>query len=104
MGNPQQVAFIDRYLDDPELAGTLWLAIGGQLEYYGGTLRRAPALLRRLRLEWLFIVLQQPHKARRYFAGIPLFLLRCLWAERSDGHRAPAGAGGRDELSAAEAP
>lgn len=89
MGNPLQVELIDRHLDEPELEGTMWFAIGGQLDYYGGTLRRAPALLRRLKLEWLFIVLQQPHKARRYFVGIPRFLLRCLLAERRGGHDAP---------------
>lgn len=89
MGNPLQVEFIDRHLDDPALAGTLWLAVGGQLEYYGGRLRRAPAWLRRARLEWLYIVLQQPHKARRYFVGIPQFLLRCLLAERTGAHHLP---------------
>jgi exopolysaccharide biosynthesis WecB/TagA/CpsF family protein len=88
MGNPLQVEFICRHLDDPGLSGTLFLAVGGQLDYYGGTLKRAPELWRRARLEWLYIVLQQPYKAQRYFVGIPQFLLRCLLAERqrpSDG-------------------
>lgn len=89
MGNPLQVELIDRHLDDPQLAGTMWLAVGGQLDYYGGSLRRAPPWLRRVKLEWLYIVLQQPHKARRYFVGIPRFLLRCLVAEHTGGHAAP---------------
>lgn len=78
MGNPLQVEFIDRHLDDPGLAGTLWLAVGGQLDYYGGGLVRAPAWVRRARLEWLHLVLRQPHKARRYFIGIPKFLGRLM--------------------------
>ena len=82
MGNPVQVEFICRHLDDPGLAGTLFLAVGGQLDYYGGTLKRAPQSWRRARLEWLYIVLQQPYKAQRYFVGIPRFLVRCLLAER----------------------
>jgi exopolysaccharide biosynthesis WecB/TagA/CpsF family protein len=94
MGNPLQVELIDRHLDDPRLAGTMWLAVGGQLDYYGGSLRRAPPWLRRVKLEWLYIVLQQPHKARRYFVGIPRFLVRCLIAERTGGHAAPPGDGG----------
>jgi N-acetylglucosaminyldiphosphoundecaprenol N-acetyl-beta-D-mannosaminyltransferase len=98
MGNPLQVEFIDRHLDDPALAGTLFLAIGGQLDYYGGSLKRAPALWRTARLEWLYIVLQQPYKARRYFVGIPQFLLRCLLAEQRGTHAAPDGDGdGRPE-------
>lgn len=86
MGNPLQVEWIERHRDDPALAGALWLAVGGQLEYYGGDLRRAPAWMRRARLEWLHIVRRQPHKARRYFVGIPTFLLRCLAADLGAGH------------------
>lgn len=88
MGNPLQVEFIDRHLDDPQLAGTLFLAVGGQLDYYGGTLKRAPQAWRQARLEWLYIVLQQPYKARRYLLGIPQFLTRCLLAERRGTHAA----------------
>jgi len=91
MGNPQQVELIDRHLDDPSLRGTLWLAVGGQFDYYGGALRRAPQLLRRLRLEWLYIVMQQPHKLRRYFIGIPLYLGRCALAALTGSHDIPDG-------------
>lgn len=92
MGNPQQVELIDRYLDHPSLRGTLWLAVGGQFDYYGGTLKRAPTWLRKVRLEWLFIVLQQPHKLRRYFVGIPLYLSRCALASLLHSHDIPDGA------------
>ena len=43
--------------------------------------------MRKAKLEWLFILLQQPHKARRYLVGIPLFMLRCLLAERTHSHQ-----------------
>lgn len=89
MGNPLQVEWIDRHLGDPALRGTLWLAVGGLLDYYGGGLQRAPAWMRRAGLEWLHLVLHQPHKARRYLLGIPQFLLRCLWAGLRGGHEAP---------------
>jgi len=91
MGNPLQVEFIDRHLDDPRLRGTLWLAVGGQFDYYGGTLRRAPSLLRRARLEWLYIVAQQPHKLSRYFVGIPKYLSRCAFAALTNAHDIPEG-------------
>ena len=86
MGNPLQVEFISRHLDDPALAGTMWLAVGGQLDYYGGGLSRAPAWMVKARLEWLHLVLEQPHKRRRYFVGIPLFLSRVLRAQAFGGH------------------
>ncbi len=91
MGNPKQIELIDRHLDDPTLRGTLWLAVGGQFDYYGGTLKRAPSWLRRARLEWLYIVMQQPHKLRRYFIGIPLYLSRCALASLTHSHDMPAG-------------
>lgn len=81
MGNPLQVEFICRHLDDPELGGTLWLALGGFIDYYGGSLVRAPRFLRGLHLEWLSIVYQQPYKWKRYFFGAPLFFFRYLWAQ-----------------------
>jgi len=89
MGNPRQVRFIGRRLDDPRLQGILWLAVGGFFEYWGGTLRRAPEWARRARLEWLFIVSQQPIKSRRYFEGIPRFLARCVSADLQGGHDWP---------------
>ncbi len=89
MGNPRQVRFIGRRLDDPRLKGILWLAVGGLFEYWGGTLVRAPSWARRARLEWLFIVSQQPYKARRYFEGIPRFLGRVIAAEARGTHSWP---------------
>ncbi len=86
MGNPLQVEWIARHLDDPRLRGTMWLAIGGQFDYYGGTLKRAPESIRRLRLEWLYIVAQQPHKLSRYFIGIPRYLVRCALAAVTHSH------------------
>lgn len=92
MGNPLQIRFIDRYLDDPAFQNTLFLAVGGFMHYYSGELSRAPVWVRRLSLEWLFITLQQPHKLKRYFIGIPLFLLNCLRAERDNCHDLPSDA------------
>jgi N-acetylglucosaminyldiphosphoundecaprenol N-acetyl-beta-D-mannosaminyltransferase len=89
MGNPRQVRFIGRRLDDPRLQGITWLAVGGFFDYWGGSLVRAPAWARKARLEWLFIVSQQPHKARRYFEGIPRFLAQCIGADIRGGHEWP---------------
>ncbi|CAN5806770.1 N/A [soil metagenome] len=87
MGNPLQVEFIDRHLDDPRLSGTMWLAVGGLLDRYGGDLpRRAPRWMLKAKLEWLHIVVNQPYKARRYFLGIPRFIGRCLRAQITGRH------------------
>jgi exopolysaccharide biosynthesis WecB/TagA/CpsF family protein len=76
MGNPRQVNWIVRHQDHPDFAHTLFLAVGGMFHYHSGDLRRVAPAWRRFGLEWLGIVLQQPHKFKRYVLGIPRFLLR----------------------------
>jgi N-acetylglucosaminyldiphosphoundecaprenol N-acetyl-beta-D-mannosaminyltransferase len=76
MGNPLQEQWINahrRQLRVPLCAG-----IGGLFHYWAGDLQRAPAWLRRMGAEWLGILCQQPHKAKRYLLGNPLFLWRIL--------------------------
>jgi N-acetylglucosaminyldiphosphoundecaprenol N-acetyl-beta-D-mannosaminyltransferase len=76
MGNPRQECWIQRYRQQLEVP--LCIGVGGLFHYWAGDLHRAPAWLRRCGAEWLGILLQQPHKARRYLLGNPLFLWRIL--------------------------
>ena len=76
MGNPRQVSWIVRHQDHPDFAHTLFLAVGGMFHYHSGDLRRVAPAWRRFGLEWLGILLQQPHKTKRYLLGIPRFLMR----------------------------
>ena len=76
MGNPLQEQWIHAHrarLDVPLVIG-----VGGLLNFWSGNVPRAPAWLRRFGAEWLFVLWQQPHKARRYLLGNPLFLARIL--------------------------
>lgn len=86
MGNPQQVAFMYRHRNHPELQGTTWLAVGGLFNFLSGSVKRAPKWMRDYSLEWMFVVCQQPFKWKRYFFGIPRFLWRCLKASVGNGH------------------
>jgi len=76
MGNPLQEIWIHAHRHQLEVP--LVAAVGGLFNYWAGTLRRASPVLRRLGAEWLGILWQQPHKARRYLLGNPLFLWRAL--------------------------
>jgi len=77
MGNPRQEEFIDRRLH--ELGCKAAIGVGGLFDHLAGELRRAPVWVRRLGLEWLQLLTQQPHKRRRYLCGIPRFLWRVFW-------------------------
>lgn len=74
MGNPLQEVWIDRNL--PDLMKGVAVGVGGLFDHLAGELRRAPLKIRQAGFEWLHILVQQPHKWRRYVIGNPLFLYR----------------------------
>jgi N-acetylglucosaminyldiphosphoundecaprenol N-acetyl-beta-D-mannosaminyltransferase len=48
--------------------------VGGLFDFWSGRRTRAPLLLRKWSLEWLYIALTEPHKWRRYAFGAPRYL------------------------------
>lgn len=85
-GNPAQEEWIARYraaLRVPLVAGT-----GGLFGFWAGTRVRASTFTRRIGMEWVDIMIREPHKTRRYLLGNPKFLYRTVrWlpADRADG-------------------
>lgn len=59
----------------------LMIALGGSLDVWSGHVRRAPAAIQRLRLEWLWRVLREPSRLPRA-AALPKFVAMTLRAER----------------------
>lgn len=63
LGSPLQEQFIDFAL--PLLPRVMiCLGVGGSYDVISGTLPRAPIWARKLRLEWLFRMIRQPHRIR----------------------------------------
>ena len=85
MGNPLQENWIHRHRD--RLQVRLAMGTGGLFTYWSGDLTRAPAWVRRLGYEWAHILVSQPHKARRYILGNPLFLGSGACGRRFEGNR-----------------
>jgi exopolysaccharide biosynthesis WecB/TagA/CpsF family protein len=53
------------------------LGVGALFDFYSGTVRRAPRLVRRLRSEWVYRLAREPRRmAGRYLLGNPAFLAR----------------------------
>lgn len=71
-GFPRQEKFMRRALE--AIPPTLMLGLGGSLDVYSGTLKRAPAFWCRVGLEWLYRLFQEPKRIGR-MARLPLFLL-----------------------------
>ena len=72
-GAPGQVTWIERNRDRLESAGVrLTIGVGGAFDFHAGDVPRAPGVLRRAGLEWLFRLARQPWRWRRQLA-LPVF-------------------------------
>jgi len=72
-GSPAQDFWIAR--NKERLGVPVSIGVGGALDYLAGVQRRAPAIVRRLWLDWAFRLLMQPWRWRRMLA-----LPRFAWA------------------------
>jgi N-acetylglucosaminyldiphosphoundecaprenol N-acetyl-beta-D-mannosaminyltransferase len=53
------------------------MGLGGSLDVWSGNLRRAPLLIQKAGLEWLWRTVLEPKRAR-IFLDIPRFLIKAL--------------------------
>jgi N-acetylglucosaminyldiphosphoundecaprenol N-acetyl-beta-D-mannosaminyltransferase len=71
------------------------LGVGALLDFYSGSVRRAPPIVRRLRSEWVWRLLREPRRmARRYLVGNPEFMMRA-WMHRARQRHRPLRAGAK---------
>lgn len=77
MGNPLQEQWILDHRED--LGAHLLIGVGALLDFLAGDKPRAPQLIRRVRLEWLYRLCLEPRRLlRRYTVDIVRFLALCL--------------------------
>jgi exopolysaccharide biosynthesis WecB/TagA/CpsF family protein len=92
MGNGLQEQWIERLV--PAVAVSAW-GVGALFDFLCGEAVRAPAWMRKLGIEWVYRLLQEPARLwRRYLLGNPIFVLRLLrefWLRALDRKGAAAG-------------
>ena len=76
LGSPKQEEFI--YGAKKVLNPALMVGIGGSLDVWSGTLKRAPKIVQKLGIEWLYRTICQPSRFKRIFPTLPLFLLKVI--------------------------
>lgn len=77
MGVPKQEVFASEIFKRKR--DLVILCVGNFLEFYFGTVKRAPKILHNSGLEWFYRLLTEPKRLwRRYILGIPLFLIRII--------------------------
>lgn len=80
IGSPLKETFIDRWKH--ELGVSFAMGVGGTFDVVAGKVRRAPAWMQRIGMEWLFRVLQEPGRLwRRYATTNTRFLAMVLRAK-----------------------
>ena len=70
LGFPKQETWIDTHKE--ELGAKVLMGLGGSLDVFAGTVKRAPAIFQKLGLEWFYRLLKQPSRAIRMLA-LPKF-------------------------------
>lgn len=75
MGAPAQEKWINKNAE--QLNCNVMLAVGGLFDFNSGNIPRAPMIFRKIGMEWVWRLLQEPGRMwRRYIIGNPLFLYR----------------------------
>jgi exopolysaccharide biosynthesis WecB/TagA/CpsF family protein len=76
-GNPLQEEWIHRHA--PRLRVKVATGVGALFDFLSGNVPRAPAWMRRAKVEWVYRLLREPRRLfMRYVVGNPLFLARAV--------------------------
>ncbi|UOF91443.1 WecB/TagA/CpsF family glycosyltransferase [Fodinisporobacter ferrooxydans] len=75
LGMPKQELFIAEYQE--QLQVPLMIGIGGCIDIWAGTVKRAPRLFQNLRAEWFYRLVSQPSRWRRQLV-LPQFAWKVL--------------------------
>ena len=80
LGAPKQERFIHDHRSELSVNGAI--GVGGSLDVWAGTLKRAPEFYRKHGLEWLYRLIQEPSRYKRMLA-LPVFMLRVIFTGKS---------------------
>ncbi len=71
MGVPRQEYFIDRW--QAAFSQCVVIGVGGSFDIWAGVSKRAPIVMRRLHLEWLYRMVSEPWRLKRIGSSLPNF-------------------------------
>ena len=74
MGSPKQEKFISDHMGEFSNVRAA-MGVGGSLDVWAGTLKRAPEFYRKHGLEWLYRLLQEPSRYKRMLK-LPVFIVK----------------------------
>ncbi len=77
LGAPKQEYFMSQNIK--LLNAKLLLGVGGSIDFIAGGIKRAPISWRKIGLEWLWRLIQEPWRWKRIIKAVIIFPLACLW-------------------------
>lgn len=76
LGVPKQEYVIDQIASI--LPHTVKIGVGGSFDVWTGQVKRAPAIMRKLNLEWLYRLCKEPWRFSRIMSALPNFFFQVL--------------------------
>ncbi|EKE04298.1 MAG: Lipopolysaccharide biosynthesis protein [uncultured bacterium] len=77
MGSPEKEIFISKYLDKMQVPFVM--GVGGSFDVVAGKVHRAPALMQKYGMEWLYRLYQEPRRLwKRYLVTNTIFLIMLI--------------------------
>lgn len=73
LGIPAQEKLIYKHLDD--FSKGIFVGVGGSLDVISGTKKRAPKIFQNLGLEWLYRLVKEPKRIKRFYNSNVKFIL-----------------------------
>lgn len=74
-GAPRQEIWIDRFKG--KINAKLFIGVGGSVDVYAGTVKRAPVFYQKTGLEWLYRLIKEPWRYKRMLS-LPKFIIEVL--------------------------
>lgn len=77
LGVPRQEIWINK--NKQLFNQTVMIGVGGSFDVWSGKVKRAPALFRSLKLEWLYRITKEPFRIKRIIFALPYFVFQVLF-------------------------
>lgn len=85
LGVPKQEYFIDKW--NSHFPRTVTIGVGGSFDVWTGQVKRAPEIMRKLNLEWLYRLCKEPWRFQRIMSALPNFFFQVLQEAATGGAR-----------------
>lgn len=77
LGTPYQEMWVNKYKEKIDIP--VIICVGSGLDFLSGERKRAPEIIRKFGMEWIFRITQEPKRLLiRYIKEIPIFIIRII--------------------------